>query len=109
MQVIFEVTDHFILKTLQIPVNVPTLDEIIISKNKFPFKLKNFDIYCAHAELEGINYLEDFRSLIEINLNNNCSFLPLGKIDFNFKIQSQSINEKKILGRTGCISKVKYE
>lgn len=98
-----------ILKTLQIPVNLPTLDEIIVLKKIYPFKLKNFDVYCAHAELEGINYLKDFKNFLEINLKNNCTFLPLGKINFNFKIQSLNLTKKKMPGRTGYITEVLYE
>ena len=60
-------------KTLQIPTTLPTLDELLGRKNFSPSTLLNFylallknkiNVLTIHAELEGMKYLDWFRSFL---------------------------------------------
>ncbi len=63
----YPVVDGVALKTLQLPVTLPTLDELIASRDERRFlalSLRDLDIYCAHAEVEGISKLGLFRDFL---------------------------------------------
>ncbi|MBN1150937.1 polysaccharide deacetylase family protein [candidate division WOR-3 bacterium] len=65
------------IKTIQIPVTLPTLDEILISKNPLKEVFDNGDIYCAHAELEGIKYKYFLERILDKNKEKGVIFKPL--------------------------------
>lgn len=96
-----------ILKTPQIPVTRPTLDEILIYRGKFPFTLENGDVYCAHAELEGMNYINIFQNFLEINLRNGCEFVKMSEILKPSELRTKKILLGAIKGRTGKIAVAK--
>ena len=61
------VVDDTVLRTVQLPVTLPTLDELIAlgeERRLLGLQLKGLDIYCAHAELEGGSRLGLFRDFI---------------------------------------------
>ena len=90
-----------ILSTVQIPVNLPTLDEILMMEKSFPFTLSNHDIYCAHAEMEGADYISEFKQFIQLNLNQGCSFHLLGDYPISPPLAQCQLAFDKIPGRTG--------
>ncbi|WP_268796438.1 4-deoxy-4-formamido-L-arabinose-phosphoundecaprenol deformylase [Pseudomonas huanghezhanensis] len=75
--------------TPQIPVDLPTFDEVVgaqLSAQDFnQFVLKRFapeklNVYTVHAEVEGIVMAESFRQLLSQAQARNIAFAPLGDL-----------------------------
>ncbi|KQC14389.1 MAG: hypothetical protein APR63_05745 [Desulfuromonas sp. SDB] len=90
-----------VLSTVQIPVNLPTLDEILMTGGSFPFPLNNHDIYCAHAEMEGTGYFSEFKQFIQLNINRGCTFHLLSEYPLSPPLPQCQLAFDKIPGRTG--------
>lgn len=76
------------MDTLQIPVTLPTLDEFIAlgrSEDLADRALKGGDVYCAHAEFEGIEYLPLFERFIKGGVDKGFTFVPLSAIVHTLK------------------------
>jgi undecaprenyl phosphate-alpha-L-ara4FN deformylase len=71
------------MQTLQIPVTVPTLDELIALGNAeelLDLQVGDGDVYCAHAEFDGITHLSLFARFLEERIQKGCAFVPLVEI-----------------------------
>ncbi len=92
------------LKTIQIPVSLPTLDELILSGDSFDYVLKGGGVYCAHAELEGIKYAYFLEKLISENKKAGNSFAPLSYIKKKSSPACRKIFLSYIRGRTNPVA-----
>ncbi|MBN2363026.1 polysaccharide deacetylase family protein [candidate division WOR-3 bacterium] len=92
------------LKTLQIPVTLPTLDECLVSKISINPAFKDGDVYCAHAELEGIKYKYFFEKILRKNKNAGISFLPLSSLKERGKGEYRKIRTSSVPGRNNPLS-----
>jgi len=96
------------INTLQIPVTLPTLDELISlgKPQSLPeITAKTGDIYCAHAEFDGISYRNLFEDFIEKQTSRGFTFTPLSEIKKNIANPSISrISWKRVPGRTNTIT-----
>lgn len=80
-----------VFKTLQLPANLPTLDEML-GRPEFPIdtiapqlltqceRTPEFNIFTLHAELEGMKYQAWFESFIEHAQQRGFQFAPLATI-----------------------------
>ena len=69
------------LLTLQIPVSLPTLDELLLEgKEDLDIPDSEIHVYCAHAEVEGYARLRWFRRLLEENLSRGIMIVPLSAL-----------------------------
>jgi undecaprenyl phosphate-alpha-L-ara4FN deformylase len=69
------------LNTLQIPVSLPTLDELILQgRDSLEIPGSGSHVYCAHAELEGLSRLGWFRNLLENGLGRDVPVVPLSTL-----------------------------
>lgn len=113
----FPVVDTKVLRTLQVPVTLPTLDECLgvncTSAKQFNelilscFDRNHVHVHAVHAELEGGNFIEDFGSLLRELAGKNVRILPLGQIAGNINpdnIPLCRIEQRKLPGRSGRIS-----
>jgi undecaprenyl phosphate-alpha-L-ara4FN deformylase len=103
--------------TPQIPVTLPTYDEIIgqqgVSNENYnqtilsQIKPGQLNVYTIHAEVEGIVCADLFIDMITQARQRNIQFVPLGdlldELDINHLPQGQIIN-RSIPGREGWIS-----
>jgi hypothetical protein len=104
------------MKTMQIPVTVPSLDEFISLGNPQALlaeEVKNGDVYCAHAEFEGIGFAPLFERFLKTNIDRGYRFVPLSEIMSTTRnAPSSAITYRKVPGRTNLIafqeSEVKY-
>ncbi len=103
------------LKQAQIPVSLPTYDEVLGKNgvnnenyNEFMLsKLKEdgLNILTIHAEAEGISCLEMFRDFIKKAKSNGYEFVPLlDLIPNSAKIEKGAIELKEIPGREGWVA-----
>jgi undecaprenyl phosphate-alpha-L-ara4FN deformylase len=66
------------LKTLQIPVSLPTLDELLLEGGKsLVLPGSGAHVYCAHAEIEGLRELAWLRQLLKRAREEGASVVPL--------------------------------
>ncbi|AFA41434.1 putative polymyxin resistance deacetylase [Wigglesworthia glossinidia endosymbiont of Glossina morsitans morsitans (Yale colony)] len=100
---------------LQIPVTLPTFDEVINNHttlkkyNNFIInqmkKQSDYSVYTIHAEIEGIKYLKEFKELLYLAKNEGIQFCRLNQLieknHANFPICK--LIRKKISGREGWI------
>ena len=98
-------------KTLQIPTTLPTLDELLGRKNFSLANLLNFylallpnkiNVLTIHAELEGMKYLDWFRTFL-LAAKKNVQFTTLSEIatkDF----PSCELIHKETVGRSGKLA-----
>jgi len=113
----FPVTDSKVLKTLQVPVTLPTLDECLgvncaTTKQYNELILSYFEtnqvhVHTVHAELEGGKFLEDFRSLLNELQKKEVRIMPLGRIAGSVnpdKIPLCRIEQRVLPGRSGRIT-----
>lgn len=71
------------MRTLQIPVTLPTLDEMIAlddAQQLIRLELGDGDVYCAHAEFDGTTHLPLFTRFLEENMRKGCTFVPLAEM-----------------------------
>jgi undecaprenyl phosphate-alpha-L-ara4FN deformylase len=75
--------------TPQIPVDLPTFDEVVGSQvapgafNDYllrQFAPSKLNVYTVHAEVEGIVMAESFRHLLTLAKSRDVQFLPLGNL-----------------------------
>lgn len=74
--------------TPQIPVTLPTYDEVIgiggVTRENYNHKILSLckpdqlNVYTIHAEVEGISHLRDFETMLQMARERNISFQPLG-------------------------------
>lgn len=75
--------DALALKTLQLPVTLPTLDELIAlgrEKALLAMSPDDLDIYCAHAEVEGASRLNLFKAFVERTRESGFAMCRLSEI-----------------------------
>ncbi len=100
--------DNLIVKTIQIPVTLPTLDELISLgnvKQLIEINVKSCDVYCAHAEFDGMKYIGIFESFLEKHLRNGYRFVTLSEIKkYVSDVPSTRVVYKTIPGRTNVIA-----
>lgn len=79
-----------IFNTLQIPTNLPTLDELL-GRPEYPLekltdyylsilKIDTPNVFTVHAEIEGMQYLDWFKSFLQQALAHNVKILTLQEI-----------------------------
>lgn len=103
--------------TPQIPVTLPTFDEVIgkdgitiDNYNRFilsKIKPEQLNVYTIHAEVEGIIYAEQFEQLLQMAKKQNIQFVPLGQLldDSNLStLPDGKIINQSMSGREGWIS-----
>ncbi|MCU7939160.1 MAG: 4-deoxy-4-formamido-L-arabinose-phosphoundecaprenol deformylase [gamma proteobacterium symbiont of Bathyaustriella thionipta] len=103
--------------TPQIPVTLPTFDEVIGKEgitidnyNRFilsKIKPGQLNVYTIHAEVEGIIYAKQFDELLQLAKKQNIQFVPLGALlddsDLSTLPDGKIINQS-MSGREGWIS-----
>lgn len=99
----------------QIPVTLPTYDEVIghcgITDNNYNNHLlslldhERMNVLTIHAEVGGITHLEMFEQFVKTCISRDVSFVPLGVLLREYHaIKSSVIIKKKILGRDGWVA-----
>ncbi len=113
--IFFPAVKNKILTTAQIPVTLPTYDEIIghhglnhETYNKYllsMIKPERLNVLTIHAEAEGILCVDLFERFIKQALDQRICILPLGKLIEKFpSTDSGSIIQKEIEGRHGKVA-----
>jgi len=103
------------LKQPQIPVTLPTYDEVVgrngvtdSNYNDYLLSLvdrQKLNVLAIHAEVEGIAYLEMFEQFLNMSISRGISFVPLGFLLREYhQTESTTIINKEIPGREGWIS-----
>ncbi|MCK4585190.1 polysaccharide deacetylase family protein [candidate division WOR-3 bacterium] len=96
------------VETLQVPVTLPTLDELISLGNPnrlIDINIKGNEVYCAHAEFDGMKYISIFEAFLENNLKKGYRFIRLSEMKSHFiKILSSRVIYKTIPGRTNIVA-----
>lgn len=101
--------------TPQIPVTLPTYDELIgrrgISDENYNAVLlelieaQKLNVLTIHAEVEGIAKQDLFREFLEESARRGISFVPLGKLlPESGEIPLGSIEDSSLDGRDGFLS-----
>lgn len=86
----FPKANNTVFKTLQIPTNLPTLDELL-GRPEYPYeqltlhylsllKTDTPNIFTTHAEIEGMQHLEWFRNFLQIAKLNGVQFVTMETI-----------------------------
>lgn len=113
--IFYPVIDGKTLSQPQIPVTLPTYDEVIGHKgvsaenyNDYIFSLmkpEDLNILTVHAEVEGISCAKMFDQFLKKARTKGISFVPLGSfLKENIPVANASIVPGKISGREGWIS-----
>ena len=113
--IFFPVAKNRTLTCPQIPVTLPTYDEIIgrcglgqTNYNEYLFSLikpRQLNILTIHAEAEGIHCLDLFENFIKQALARGICILPLGSLLDKFPFRDNCrVIEKKMDGRHGKIA-----
>lgn len=109
-----KIDDH-IFKTLQIPTTLPTLDELL-GRPQFPTLDTITDYYLQllsnnrpnvltiHAELEGMKYLDWFKSFLQKLSKNNVKFATLSEIATMQIWPTCELVSSTIAGRSGDVA-----
>lgn len=103
-----------IYKTLQLPTNLPTLDELL-GRKEFPLHNLNnhylallqketLNVLTIHAELEGMNYLDWFRSFLLEAQKNEVQFKTLATIARLKDYPAYELIQKNVEGRAGALA-----
>ena len=100
--------------TTQIPVTLPTYDEIIghdgVNDNNFnetilsKCKPDQLNVYTIHAEVEGIGHRSLFEDMLKTAQDRNIIFVPLGALITQQVIPKYSIAKQEINGREGWVT-----
>jgi undecaprenyl phosphate-alpha-L-ara4FN deformylase len=109
------VVDGRVMSQPQIPVTLPTYDEVIghngISDRNYNeyiislFKPERLNILTIHAEVEGLACLDMFDLFLKTARSKGISFMPLGAfLTDDLKIKHSAIIKKTIHGREGWVS-----
>lgn len=103
--------DGYCLSTLQLPTNLPTLDELLIrvSENRAYQILENhrksqtLSIHTIHAEVEGRHYFAGFQKWLNMLKNQSVCFLTMGTLSHlwseKYDLSRAQIEYQKIPGR----------
>jgi undecaprenyl phosphate-alpha-L-ara4FN deformylase len=113
--VFYPVIDGKTLSQPQIPVTLPTYDEVIghrgiteINYNDYMLSLlipEELNVLTVHAEVEGISQKKMFARFLKKARLNGMAFVPLGTfLDENTSVETSSIEHGKINGREGWVS-----
>ena len=113
--IFYPVIDGKTLSQPQIPVTLPTYDEVIGHKgvsaenyNDYIFSLmkpEDLNVLTVHAEVEGISCAKMFDQFLKKARTKGISFVPLGSfLKENIPVGNSSIVPGKISGREGWIS-----
>ncbi|MFQ5904982.1 MAG: polysaccharide deacetylase family protein [bacterium] len=94
------------LRTLQIPVTLPTVDELILQgKDSLDLPGSGAHVYCAHAEVEGLSRLEWFRSLLVCALEKGFSVVSLSTLADLFSDAPRcGVAEGRVRGRSSTVA-----
>lgn len=96
------------ITTLQIPVTLPTLDELIAlgkTSKLLDIRLKPYDVYCAHAEFDGLAYIKIFEEFVKYNIDRGFTFVPLIKLkEIITDAPFSRVIYRKLPGRTNLIA-----
>lgn len=103
-----------VYRTLQIPTNLPTLDELL-GRKEFPLptlskhyltllQKETLNILTLHAELEGMNYLDWFRSFLLEAKKNAIQFKTLAEIARLKDYPAYELRQKSVEGRSGTLA-----
>lgn len=108
-----------IFKTLQIPTNLPTLDELL-GRPEYPYeKLTDYylsllrndipNIFTTHAEIEGMQHLKWFREFLMAARKKNVVFKPMIEIAQELlrepeKIPTCELIQGNVDGRSGTMA-----
>jgi undecaprenyl phosphate-alpha-L-ara4FN deformylase len=111
-----------IFRTLQIPSHLPTLDELL-GRPEYPLeKLSEFylshlqhdqpNIFTIHAELEGMSYLNWFRSFLQTLQSENIEIVTMATIASQVlaipdKIPVYDLTQGLLPGRSGTLAMAK--
>jgi undecaprenyl phosphate-alpha-L-ara4FN deformylase len=106
--------------TPQIPVTLPTYDEVVgqagittANYNNFllpQFKPNQLNVYTIHAETEGIALHKQFDELLRLANDNGIRFCPLGELlEQSSALPKYSIVEKAMAGREGWLAAQGYK
>lgn len=100
--------DSLKIKIPQIPVTLPTLDELIAlgkPNGLLDLDVGRGDVYCAHAEFEGLRYKGKFEAFLKKSIDKGYQFVPLAEIrKYLVHIPFSTIVYKTLPGRTNIIA-----
>jgi undecaprenyl phosphate-alpha-L-ara4FN deformylase len=112
--IFYPVVDGRTLSLPQIPVSLPTYDEVVgqcgISDDNYnDYLLSLFDpvklnVLTIHAEVEGIVKFDLFKDFLKMAKAKGVSFVPLGQLLADSPIGSASVIAKEIAGREGWLA-----
>jgi len=94
------------LATLQIPVSLPTLDEMFFLGGKsVDVPDSGTHVYCAHAEVDGLAGLGLFRDFLERALCAGAVFVPLSTLARRFSASGEaSVRAGRVPGRASPVT-----
>jgi undecaprenyl phosphate-alpha-L-ara4FN deformylase len=94
------------LNTLQIPVSLPTLDELILQGgNSLEIPGSGLHVYCAHAEVEGLSRLGWFRDFLKSGLCHGVAIVPLSTLARRYeRAPGSTVREGKVPGRSAAVT-----
>jgi len=109
------IVDGHELQQAQVPVTLPTYDEVIghdgVSNDNYNdyllglLRRDGLNVLTIHAEVEGIVCLQMFEQFVEKALSKGCSFVPLGAlIQDSQPTVAARIAAKEIHGREGWVA-----
>lgn len=102
----YPVFNGTLLKTLQVPVTLPTLDELILQgKSSLVLPASGTHVYCAHAEVEGLSRLEWFSRLLRHAVEDGISIVSLSALARTSSDASAcAIRNGRVRGRSSTIA-----
>ena len=106
------------LRTIQVPVSLPTLDEIYARRSTMRAdvpgaliagcRLATTPVLALHAEIEGMAWRHVFRDILETFHSVGYSFVPLGELVKNSEAEAEipvsSIRYGRVPGRSGFVA-----
>ena len=103
-----------VYKTLQIPTTLPTLDELI-GRPEFPLeslteyflsllKTDRVNVLTLHPELEGMKYLEWFKSLLLAFQKHGVEFKTLNEVASSGNFPTCELIQQEVDGRSGKLA-----
>jgi undecaprenyl phosphate-alpha-L-ara4FN deformylase len=113
--VFYPVIDGKALSQPQVPVTLPTYDEVIghrgiseLNYNDYILSLlkpEELNVLTVHAEVEGISHAKMFARFLKKARSKGLTFIPLGTfLKENIPVETSSVERGKIHGRDGWVS-----
>jgi undecaprenyl phosphate-alpha-L-ara4FN deformylase len=113
--VFYPVVDGKLLSQPQIPVTLPTYDEVIghrgiseLNYNDYILSLlkqEELNVLTVHAEVEGISHAKMFERFLKKARSKGMTFVPLGTFLIeNIPVETSSVERGEINGRDGWVS-----